>query len=186
MIYNKKGVVQMSRTNNQKYVKLFQTVCEALINAPKEAFNLHDWVFTLSDKDYQTTARGHIGAGSSIHSDGTQTSVNVESVGGNLLVQHYVAEVKEPDYVKMVSLSDLWLMKLIRVVVKVTWEMRLIFVSDNACKFQNTVLVEHPNFIMKILSALALGGYFVRKHNEEETPLFAENLYKRTFKDNTV
>ena len=186
MIYNKKGVAQMSRTNNQEYVKLFQTVCEALINAPKEAFNLHDWVFTLSDKDYQTTARGHIGAGSSIHSDGTQTSVNVESVGGNLLVQHYVAEVKEPDYVKMVSFSDLWLMKLVHVVVKVTWEMRLISVSDSECKFQNTVLVEHPNFIMKILSALALGGYFVRKHNEEETPLFAENLYKRTFKDNTV
>ena len=54
--------------------------------------------------------------------------------------------------------------------------MRLISVSDNECKFQNTVLVEHPNFIMKIMSALALGGFFVRKHNEEETPLFAENL----------
>jgi hypothetical protein len=36
---------------------------------------------------------------------------------------------------------------------------------------------------MKILSALALGGYFVRKHNEEETPLFAKNLYEGTFKD---
>ena len=175
----------MSKIINTKYIKLFQTVCEAPIKAPKEAFNLHDWVFTLSDKDYQTTARGHIAAGSSIHTDGTQTSVNVESVGGNLLVQHYVAEVKEADYVKMVSLSDLWLMKLIHVVVKVTWEMRLISVSDNECKFQNTVLVEHPNFIMKILSALALGGYFVRKHNEEETPLFAQNLYKRTFKENT-
>jgi len=46
-------------------------------------------------------------------------------------------------------------------------------------------LVEHPHFIMKILSALALGGFFVRKHNEEETPLFAENLYARTFKENT-
>ena len=169
---------------NLKYKKLFETVCETPINKPKEAFNLHDWVFTLSDKDYQATARGHIGAGSSIHTDGTQTSVNVESVGGNLLVQHYVAEVKEPDYVKMVSMSDLWLMKLVHVVVKVTWEMRLISVSDNECKFQNTVLVEHPNFIMKILSALALGGYFVRKHNEEETPLFAQNLYKRTFKAN--
>ena len=173
----------MSKTNNQKYKKLFQTVCEAQINAPKEAFNLHDWVFTLSDKDYQTTARGHIAAGSGIHTDGTQTSVNVESVGGNLLVQHYVAEVKESDYIKMVSFSDLWLMKLVHVVVKVTWEMRLISVSDNECKFQNTVLVEHPNFIMKIMSALALGGFFVRKHNEEETPLFAENLYKRTFKE---
>ena len=175
----------MSKTNNKKYKKLFQTVCEAPINAAKEVFNLHDWVFTLSDKDYQTTARGHIAAGSSIHNDGTQTSVNVESVGGNLLVQHYIAEVKEPDYVKMVSFSDLWLMKLVHVVVKVTWEMRLISVSDNECKFQNTVLVEHPNFIMKIMSALALGGFFVRKHNEEETPLFAENLYKRTFKESS-
>ena len=64
-----------------------------------------------------------------------------------------------------------------------SWEMRLISVSDNKCKFQNTVLVEHPNFIMKIMSALALGGFFVRKHNEEETPLFAQNLYKRTFKE---
>ena len=98
--------------------------------------------------------------------------------------RHYVAEVKEPDYVKMVSMSDLWLMKLVHVVVKVTWEMRLISVSDSECKFQNTVLVEHPNFIMKIFSALALTGYFVRKHNEEETPLFAENLYNRTFKEN--
>ena len=174
----------MPYSNIRQYKRLFQTVCEAPINAPKEAFNLHDWVFTLSDKDYQTTARGHIAAGSSIHTDGTQTSINVESVGGNLLVQHYVAEVKEPDYVKMVSFSDLSLMKLIHVVVKVTWEMRLISVSDNECKFQNTVLAEHPNFIMKIMSALALGGFFVRKHNEEETPLFAQNLYKRTFKEN--
>ena len=163
-------------------IKLFQTICEAPINAPKEAFNLHDWVFTLSDKDYQSTSRGHIAAGSSIHTDKTQTSVNVESVGGNLLVQHYVAEVKQPDYVKMVSQSDLWMLKLIHVVVKVTWEMRLISVSENECKFQNTVLVEHPNFIMKIITTLGLAGYFVRKHNEEETPLFAQNLYKRTFK----
>ena len=50
----------MSEINSQKYKKLFQTVCEAPIDAPKEAFNLHDWVFTLSDKDYQTTARGHL------------------------------------------------------------------------------------------------------------------------------
>ena len=168
--------------SNPQYRTLFQTVCDAPIKAPVEAFNLHDWVFTLSDKDYQTTARGHIAAGSSVHTDGTQTSVNVESVGGNLLVQHYVAEVKQPDYVKMVSFSDLWLMKLVHVVVKVTWEMRLIAVSESECKFQNTVLVEHPHFIMKILSALALGGFFVRKHNEEETPLFAQNLYERTFK----
>ena len=167
--------------SHTQYKTLFQTICEAPINAPVEAFNLHDWVFTLSDKDYQTTARGHIGAGSSIHTDGTQTSVNVESVGGQPVSSTLCGRSKQPDYVKMVSLSDLWLMKLVHVVVKVTWEMRLISVSESECKFQNTVLVEHPHFIMKVLSALALGGFFVRKHNEEETPLFAQNLYERTF-----
>lgn len=83
-------------------------------------------------------------------------------------------------------MSDLWLMKLVHVVVKVTWEMRLISVSENECKFQNTVLVEHPYFIMKILSALALGGYFVRKHNEEETPLFSQNLVDLTHLPSTI
>ena len=43
----------MPEVHNQNHTKLFQTVCEAPVNAPKEAFNLHDWVFTLSDKDYQ-------------------------------------------------------------------------------------------------------------------------------------
>lgn len=37
----------MSEINSQKYKKLFQTVCEAPIDAPKEAFNLHDWVFSI-------------------------------------------------------------------------------------------------------------------------------------------
>ena len=86
----------------------------------------------------------------------------------------------EKDYARMVSYSDLWLMKLIHVVVKVTWEMRLIHVSENQCAFRNTVTVEHPSFLMQIMSALALGGFFVRKHNEEETPLFARNLVERS------
>ena len=71
----------MSKIINTKYIKLFQTVCEAPIKAPKEAFNLHDWVLLYQIKIHHI--RGHIGAGSSIHTDGTQTSVNVESVGGN-------------------------------------------------------------------------------------------------------
>ena len=171
----------MPEINSQKYKKLFQTVCEAPIDAPKEAFNLHDWVFTLSDKDYQTTARGHIGAGSSIHTDGTQTSVNVESVGGNLLVQHYVAEIKEPDYVKMVSMSDLWLMKLVHVVVKVTWEMRLIPVSESECKFQNTVLVEHPNFIMKINIITFKSIFLIRSIKRSFKSYFRINIQDKSY-----
>ena len=91
----------MSNRPGKSYKKLFSTACEAPIEAHKDNFDLHHWVFNLSDSDYQNTARGHIAAGASTHIDGTRTSVNVESVGGNLLVQHYVAEVGEKDYVRI-------------------------------------------------------------------------------------
>ena len=35
----------MPNISNQKYKKLFQTVSETTINASKESFNLHDWVW---------------------------------------------------------------------------------------------------------------------------------------------
>ena len=54
--------------------------------------------------------------------------------------------------------------------------MRLIAVSDNECKFQRHCVGRHcfhyENFVR-----ISLNRLFVRKHNEEETPLFAENLY---------
>jgi len=71
-------------------------------------------------------------------------------------------------------------MKLVHVVVKVTWEIRLIHVSKESCIFQNSVLVEHPWLLMKIMSTMALGSMFIRMHNEEETPLFAKNLMEYT------
>jgi hypothetical protein len=86
--------------------------------------------------------------------------------------------VKQPDYVKMVSFSDLWLMKLVHVVVKVTWEMRLISVSETECKFQNTVLVEHPHFIMKVLSALALGGFLCASIMKKKHPYLLKTSMK--------
>ena len=33
-------------------------------------------------------------------------SINVEEIGGNLMVQHYVAEIHELHHCRMVSLSD--------------------------------------------------------------------------------
>ena len=60
MIYNERGVAQMSKINNQKYIKLFQTVCEAPINAPKEAFELLVEVFifiTLTEETCNKQSR---------------------------------------------------------------------------------------------------------------------------------
>jgi hypothetical protein len=35
-------------------------------------------------------------------------SINVEILGGSLMVQHYVEEIGEPDHLRLVSKSDLF------------------------------------------------------------------------------
>ena len=35
-------------------------------------------------------------------------SINVEILGGSLMVQHYVEEIGQPDHVRLVSISDLF------------------------------------------------------------------------------
>lgn len=146
---------------------------------PIQNLNLSDWIFHMSDKEYRNCSKGHLAAGASLHPDGTRTSVNVETLGGNLLIQHYVPEIAVADHVKLVSQTDLWLFRVWYVQVNVTWDIRLVSTSESTCEFQNSVVVEHKSIIMKILSALALGGFFLKRHNREETPLFAENLAYR-------
>lgn len=46
------------------------------------------WLFGLSDEDYQAFARGHHGAGV-FNDEHGRGMVNAESIGGNLIVQHY-------------------------------------------------------------------------------------------------
>jgi hypothetical protein len=58
------------------------------LNAPSDDIDLEAWLFELSDADYQTCAKGHRGAGVFADEQG-RGMINVESIGGNLIVQHY-------------------------------------------------------------------------------------------------
>jgi hypothetical protein len=79
----------------------------ATINAPIDNVNIADWLLNLPDAEYQRCAPpDHLAAGSTTTDDGQPMSINVEVVGGILVVQHYVAEVHEAHHCHMVSLSD--------------------------------------------------------------------------------
>ncbi len=79
-----------------------QASSEIVIKQPAERIDLARWVSTLSDGDYQACSPGHRAAG--IFSEGgTFGSVNVENVGGHLLVQHYLAVFASPERVVMHS-----------------------------------------------------------------------------------
>jgi len=62
---------------------------------PSEEIDLGTWIFGLSDRDYRACAKGHHGAGTYTDENG-RGMVNVESVGGHLIVQHYRRSTHTP------------------------------------------------------------------------------------------
>ena len=86
---------------------LVKTEKTATIHAPIERVDIADWLLHLPDAEYRRCAPpDHIAAGTTTTDDGRPMSINVEMIGGALMVQHYVAEVHEPQHCRMVSLSD--------------------------------------------------------------------------------
>ncbi len=64
------------------------------IYAPMEKVDSAGWLMSLPDAEYQRCAPpDHIAAGTTKTDDGRPMSINVEQVGGALVVQRYVAEV---------------------------------------------------------------------------------------------
>ncbi len=150
------------------------------MDVPASALDLPSWLFGFSDVEYQQCSKGHFGAGVSTLPDGRRTSVNVESVGGHLAVQHYLEVVSEPHHLKLVSeRTDAWIFHLLHFHPSVTWEMTLIPASDGSSIFRCMVSVEHPSIFVKVASVLSLFQYFVERHDRQEARLFAENLAAR-------
>jgi hypothetical protein len=77
-----------------------------IINTPLEKVDIADWLFNLPDAEYQRCSHAHIAAGITTTDDGRPMSTNVETIGDALMVQHYVAEVRQPHLCRMVSISD--------------------------------------------------------------------------------
>jgi hypothetical protein len=155
---------------------LADVVSDARIDAPIADLDLAHWVYAMGDRDYRRCARGHLAAGSSPLPGGARSSINVEIVGGHLLVQHYEPELLEPHHIRMVSpASDMWIFRLIPARVRVIWEITLVPQSATACTFRDHIRVEHGSRLIWLLSKLALVNRVVQRHDNEETPLFAAN-----------
>jgi hypothetical protein len=66
-------------------------------------------------------------------------SINVEEIGGSLLVQHYVAEVHQPHHCCMVSLTDV-LIPLGWTKIQVIWDLSVKAIDPAVCEYTNLVL----------------------------------------------
>ena len=148
------------------------------VNTPIEEVDLEDWLFGLSDADYQACAKGHHGAGvfADVHGRGM---VNVESIGGNLIVQHYRSVDADRGSVEMYSpASRVYLFHLVPVAAGVRWTLGVTPNGAANSDFACTVEVDlRP--VLGVLARLSFLGHFLRRHVAEEAQDFAADMTRK-------
>jgi hypothetical protein len=164
----------------------------ATIHAPVEHVDIAEWLLHLPDAEYQRCAPpDHIAAGTTTTDDGRPMSINVEVIGGSLMVQHYVAEVHEPHHCRMVSLSDVqtpngWTK------IHVIWDLSVTSLDSTSCRYTNQVLsYPTPAFLdmLKVAGisfddAVADRQAATDDHNRRETALYAQSLERKALARN--
>jgi hypothetical protein len=137
---------------------LVQSSFSATIHAPIEKVDIPDWCFGLSESEYQSCSPAHSSAGVTTAPDGQRMSINVEVLGGNPMVQHYVEEIAEPHHLRLVSNSDVFT-PAGRVKVGVVWDLSVKKIDDKACEFTNTV---HSSATPELIDFLGKQGIPLR------------------------
>lgn len=163
---------------------LSQSSFSHIVTAPIEKVDIATWLLNLPEAEYQRCCSpDHIAAGFTTTDDGRPMSINVEMIGTGLVIQHYIGEVTEKQYCKMVSTSDVFAPNG-RSRVQVIWELRMKAIDEEHCEYTNTV-TSHPTeeflefikehnitFEQAANARQAASG----DHNRRETPLFAESI----------
>jgi hypothetical protein len=158
----------------------------ATVHAPIERVNIADWVFTLPDAEYQRCSHSHIAAGSTTSDDGRPMSINVETIGDALVIQHHVADVRGPHFCRLISISDS-ISPAGRTKLQVVWELSAKQIDDETCEFTNHI---HSSAIEQTLEFLKQNNISFERardarqhashtHNQEETPRFAKSIERR-------
>ena len=65
---------------------LVESSFSATINAPIELIDIPAWCFSLPDSEYQACSPAHFAAGATATPEGRRMSINVEVIGGSLMV----------------------------------------------------------------------------------------------------
>ena len=151
---------------------------EAAIPLAAGDIHLDEWLFNLSEEDYKACARGHraVGTSGGSHFKGM---VNVESMAGALIIQHYKTELLEANHVRLFShRSRAYLMHLLPFHLQVGWEMQVSSVSANESKLRCTIDVRNP-FWIRFVGWFNATNYWIRQHLIEETKGFARDLTRK-------
>jgi hypothetical protein len=165
----------------------------AVINAPVETIDLPTWCFSLSETEYQACSPAHVAAGITRSPSGSRMSINVEVIGGSLLVQHYVEKLSDKDHLILESISDIFA-PTGRTTIQVLWEMSVKAVDGGQCEFTNRVRTKAADEFRAFLDRQGIPFEVFRAqrqqmsiaHNRSETPFFAARIERASLRSETT
>lgn len=165
---------------------LFESVATADIDIAFEKIDLTNWLFELPSAEYEYCSADHIACATTLTADGRRMSINVEAIGGDVLVQHYVEETASASACRVASTSDLF-HSLGQATIGIIWEFSVEPLGAGRSRFTNRILGQAtPELLalfadnnVPIAEAAARMQVLTDAHNQGETPKFAENVADR-------
>jgi hypothetical protein len=115
----------------------------------------------------------HIAAGATFADDGTRMSINVEKIGGSLLVQNYVEHVGEKDHAKLVSITDVFSPNG-RTISEATWDLSVRTATRRVRPSRSSL--SSKSTASRSRRPQPRGKRRRHLHNQGETPLFAKSI----------
>lgn len=173
-------------TDNQ----IVDSAFTAIINAPIDRIDIPQWCFNLPEREYQSCSPAHVSAGITTAPNGERMSVNVEVIGGSLMVQHYLEAVSRKDHLVLESDSDVFT-PTGRTSIHVTWELSVKELDKGRCEFTNRVRSYATEEMLAFLARQGIPFDQFRAqrqpasiaHNKGETPLFAASIERMALKN---
>jgi hypothetical protein len=143
-----------------------------------DQIDLPQWLFTMTDQEYQAVSPAHRALGTFI-ADGVRGMVNVEVMGGALVIQHYREVQATKSRVEMYSArSRAYLMHVIPVSMEVRWTMSVTPRTADTSTFLCSVEVVPPAWLRSLMGVIGIRRA-VRKHVEQETEAYAADLSRK-------
>ncbi|BBX61771.1 hypothetical protein MSAS_09450 [Mycobacterium saskatchewanense] len=172
---------------------LCESSAKFTINAPSSLIDITDWLYTLGDQEYincTPRSKAHLAAGTTTTPDGRRMSINVEDIGGVLIVEHYVEDISEKLHCRVHSISDN-LVGREYTATEVVWELIAEPKGDDYHEFTNNVWVWTTPSYDRYLDAHRMPYEDARHdyqravelHNAEETPFFAASIERRALRN---
>jgi hypothetical protein len=151
---------------------------ETTIPFPVSEIDLEDWLYHMSDVEYQQTARQHRALGV-FYDNAVRGMINVEVAGHALLVQHYHEVNSSREALQLHSAkSRAYLFHVFPVTVEVTWTMTVKALDDGQTTFSCTVDPKMPSIIHVMAIATGVTAA-IRRHTKEETIGFAADITRK-------